>query len=80
MVVCPCYRIRHPTLVTPMKHEQRSNEVTLYPPPAGTIASTEPGPKRVLSPTASKETNAADINGGTCLRYNHMPPFNHGQA
>jgi hypothetical protein len=54
-------------------------EVTLLPPSAGTIAASEPGRKSVLSPapTPSRETNAAVINGGTCLRYNHRPPLHH---
>jgi hypothetical protein len=56
-------------------------EMTLYPPSAGTISATEPGSKNVLSPgyTASRETNTADINGGTYLRHNHRQPLHHGQ-
>jgi hypothetical protein len=56
--------------------------MALHPPPAGTIASKEPGREGVLSPapTASRESNSADINDDTCLRYKHRPPLNHGQA
>ncbi|XP_023725810.1 uncharacterized protein LOC111874493 [Cryptotermes secundus] len=30
------------------------------------------------SPTASRKTNTADINGGTCLHPKQRPPFRHG--
>jgi hypothetical protein len=49
--------------------------MTLHPPSAGTIAATEAGRKSAIS----RETNAAEINGGTCLHYNHRPPLHHGQ-
>jgi hypothetical protein len=47
-------------------------EITLHPPSAGNTAATKPRHKSVHSPapTASRKTNTADINGGTCLRYN----------
>jgi hypothetical protein len=56
--------------------------MTLQPPPAGITAASVTGPKRLLrpAPTAGKETSAADVNGITRLRYNHLPPFQHGQV
>jgi hypothetical protein len=49
------------------------------PQSVGTIIILGPMLKSIpsLAPTAIGETIAADISGGTCLHYNHRPPFHH---
>jgi hypothetical protein len=55
-------------------------ETTQHPPSAGTIVVSEPEPKGVHrpAPTTSRETNAADITGGTCLLHDR-PPLRYGE-
>jgi hypothetical protein len=51
--------------------------------PAGTIGASEIGRKIVPSLAAteeSRETDAADVSGGTRLHYCHWPPFRHRQV
>jgi hypothetical protein len=57
-------------------------EMKLHPAFAGTTADSEARRKNVPSPapTASRETNAVDITGGTCLCYIDRPPLHYGQA
>jgi hypothetical protein len=57
------------------------SEMMLHPLSASIITTTEPRSKSVLSfaPTTSRETNTADINGGTCRHYNHRSPLHDGQ-
>jgi hypothetical protein len=49
--------------------------------PAGTPNASETGRKTVPSPapTASRETNTADVSGAERLRYNHRSPLHHRQ-
>jgi hypothetical protein len=56
-------------------------EAILYSPSAGTIAASEHERKSVPhpAPTTSREADAADIMGGTCLLYNDRPPLRYGQ-
>jgi hypothetical protein len=53
--------------------------MTLHPALAGIIAASRPEHKGVLLPvtTANRETDAADITGGTCLLYDR-PLLHHG--
>jgi hypothetical protein len=62
---------------TPRTSSRNSPETKLHPAFAGTTAVSEPRRKNVPSPapTASRETNATDIIGGTCLLYIDRPPL-----
>ncbi|XP_023723409.1 uncharacterized protein LOC111873161 [Cryptotermes secundus] len=55
---------------------------TLHPVSAGTTAASALGHKTVLrpAPTASREPDAADIIGGTCLTYDNRPPLHNRQS
>lgn len=69
----------------PGKHSAPSGPaLNLAPGTAGWATDPPPEPRRksVLSPTptASKEINAAEINGGTCTYYNHRQPLHYGEA
>jgi hypothetical protein len=55
-------------------------EMTLHPALVVISVTSEPERKGVLLPatTASRKTNTADINGGSCLHPKHRPPLRYG--
>jgi hypothetical protein len=72
-------RLPAPAPETAAQTAERPHE-TLHRPSAGTITDTEHRQKSVWSPapTASRKTNTADINVGSCLHPKQRPPLRHG--
>jgi hypothetical protein len=68
-------RMRRPSRRSPSRHDLQQLS-------AGTTAASDTVRRIVPSPapTTNRETNAADINDGTRLHYENLPPLHHRQS